>query len=137
LLYRVTSNPPDSGNSRIHGFVATSKGRVVLSPVPVNVATKLESDALELRFVGLGVGVGVGGGVAVATDVGVSVGMGMGVAVASGVDVGAVVSIGSGVGSGCFMVRAKMLKESTWAVAVDASKSTVVRSGVHVPLLWR
>ena len=105
--------------------------------MPVNVATKLESDALELRFVGLGVGVGVG--VAVATDVGVSVGMGIGVAVAvaCGGGAGAVVTVGSGVGSGCFMVRAKMLMENTWAVAVDASKSTVVRSGVHVPLLWR
>ena len=60
----------------------------------------------------------------------------MGVAVGEGVSgIGVPVGIGSGVGvgSGSLIVRAKMLRDSTWAVAVEAVKSTVVGNGVHAP----
>ena len=84
---------------------------------------------------------GVGSGVAVGEGVGVGVGVGTGVAVAVGVavgstGVGARVGVGlDGIGvdarSGCLMVRAKMLKESTRDWAVEAVKSTVVGSASH------
>ena len=50
-------------------------------------------------------------------------------------DIGFCVDVGMGtcVGSGSLIVRAKMLNESTWAVAVEAVKFTTVGNGVHVP----
>ena len=93
----------------------------------------------------VGAGVGVGAGVAVAVGAGISVGVGVdvgtgvefdvgtGVAVGVGVDKVAVGpdGIGVGVGSGCLIVSAKMLRESTWAWAVEAVKSTVVSRAAH------
>jgi len=61
----------------------------------------------------------------------VDVGAAVGVAV--GADVG--VAVGSAVGLDARIVRAKMLRLSTCAVAVDALKSTVVAKGVQEPLL--
>ena len=77
--------------------------------------------------VGVSVGVAVGAGVGVGRGVAVGVGAGVGVGVGKGVGAGA----GVGVDSGPFMVRAKMLKLSTWAWAVEVLKSTVVSSGVQ------
>ena len=85
----------------------------------------------------------MGSGLMIGVDVGALVDIGTEVAVGAGkpADVGGVVGIGFcvdvgmrvNVGSGCFMVRAKMLKESTWAVAVEAVKSTAVGNWVHAP----
>ena len=67
-----------------------------------------------------GTGVSVGG-TAASADVGTG-----------GVSVGATgVSVGVGPACRCRTVRAKKLSRSTWAVAVDAAKSTLVSKGVQ------
>lgn len=93
--------------------------------------------------VGVGAGVGVGNGVAVGVGTGVGtgvalgVGTGVGVAVAEGVGVdGVEVAVGGGtgvgVGFGSIIVRAKMLRVSTSASAVNPPRSTVVTNDVQV-----
>ena len=77
----------------------------------------------------------VGTVVAVATGgwvgAGVSVGGGAGAAIGSTVGVAVTVGSGVGVASTSLMVRAKMLRLSTSAVATEVEKSTAVGSGSH------
>ena len=77
----------------------------------------------------------VGAGALVDVRTGVAVGAGKRVDVGGAVGIGFCVGagMGVGVGSGSLIVRAKMFRESTWAVAVEAVKSTVVGNGVHAP----
>ena len=79
----------------------------------------------------------VGAGALVDVRTGVAVGAGKRVDVGGAVGIGFCVGagMGVGVGSGSLIVRAKMLNESTWAVAVEAVKSTVIgnRNRAQVP----
>ena len=87
-------------------------------------------------------GAGVGNGVPVGGRVGVGMGVrvGLGLAVGTGVGIGVGVGNGAGVGVGApslrSMVRAKTLKLSTWAVAVDAVKWTVVANVAGASKSW-
>ena len=89
--------------------------------------------------VGTNVGVGIAVGVAVGNGIGVAVGSKVDVGAGDGITVGVVagtVWVGVGAAGSTKIVKAKMLRRSTCAVAVDGPKSTVVGNGVHAPSLW-
>lgn len=94
----------------------------------------------------VGTGTGVGTGLAITAAVGNGAGATVGVAttggiiagmsVGSGGTVGKAAWAGVGVGSGSKTVKTNRLKLSTFAIAVDAKKSTSVANGVQAPPLW-
>jgi hypothetical protein len=119
---------------------ATTIGGLVGVAVGVGVDTRgtevmvAVGNAVE---VGDGASVAVGDGVAVGgTGVGEGVAVGVGTGVGVGVSVGAASRLGTAVAAtgGTLIVRANMLRLSTWAVATDLEKSTAVASWSHSTL---